>query len=685
MVPNNSEDDDDDSKTVKEEDLAFDRGMRKEVKSLYREDYRHPWAEWTPDNDKMDAERLKNSKFAVVGRWEMDTDSDGGLALHSITVQSPILKKLLETVFKGYKGVETKMKMKELTFSKPFNEFYYRWEQYQELCQHESERDEVAKEHISLLNSIVEPEIQPHVEHAKELKEEGSVTFDYLWVLFPPDCEIFAQIDRQDRILRLASSTYLRTQCGIVFQLKAKYITYDGTDFGWASETFQINAFEGYRKVLELSVVPLSAFQDDMKTQLVKRVEDRGRAFESLKGWHYLSYNGSVDPADEKLRKQKVYNGRVVIDADLYHSQDIDEDVVLEPLHSLSNTFDKTITKSMDDPFADLNFIPPPLPDPFAFLPGFGGQRKKKNNKDDDGKERQVELNNEHYRFCDASVKGYCLTSKQWVKMLVDNVDEIKWNTASFKRLVLPSDYKELILAFVDSHLSQGDSFDDIVQGKGRGIVILLSGVPGVGKTLTAEAVAEEMKKPLYSMSAGQLGFDADTVEIRLRSVLEICTKWRAVLLIDECDVFLEQRQISDIHRNKLVAVFLRLLEYYQGCMFLTTNRVATFDLAFKSRIDLIIDYPKLTPSAKKQIWQTFVKPSEEFPRNDSTITEEELDVLAKIDINGREIKNLVKTGRLLAKRKGEVLGMQHLRTVLGVQTGGPAIEDTEEVYPPLD
>ena len=55
--------------------------------------------------------------------------------------------------------------------------------------------------------------------------------------------------------------------------------------------------------------------------------------------------------------------------------------------------------------------------------------------------------------------------------MLVDNVEEIKWNTASFKRLVLPSDYKELILAFVDSHLSQGDGFDDIVQGKGRGIV----------------------------------------------------------------------------------------------------------------------------------------------------------------------------------------------------------------------
>lgn len=74
------------------------------------------------------------------------------------------------------------------------------------------------------------------------------------------------------------------------------------------------------------------------------------------------------------------------------------------------------------------------------------------------------------------------------MKMLVDCMDSIRWNSASFKRLVLPTDYKELILAFVDSHSSQGDGFDDIIQGKGRGIVILLSGVPGVGKTLTAEA-----------------------------------------------------------------------------------------------------------------------------------------------------------------------------------------------------
>ena len=66
--------------------------------------------------------------------------------------------------------------------------------------------------------------------------------------------------------------------------------------------------------------------------------------------------------------------------------------------------------------------------------------------------------------------------------------------------------------------------------------------------------VAEEMKKPLYSMSAGELGHTAHEVEERLHQVLELSTKWGAILLVDECDVFLEQRTTSDLERNKLVA-----------------------------------------------------------------------------------------------------------------------------------
>jgi len=58
--------------------------------------------------------------------------------------------------------------------------------------------------------------------------------------------------------------------------------------------------------------------------------------------------------------------------------------------------------------------------------------------------------------------------------------------------------------------------------------------------------------------------------------------------------VYLAERSLQDIQRNGLVSVFLRHLEYFQGIMFLTTNRVATFDMAFQSRILFSIKFGDL-------------------------------------------------------------------------------------------
>ena len=99
-----------------------------------------------------------------------------------------------------------------------------------------------------------------------------------------------------------------------------------------------------------------------------------------------------------------------------------------------------------------------------------------------------------------------------------------------------------------------------------------LSGPPGVGKTLTAESVAEVMKVPLYVMSAGDLGTTARSVEGNLKDILRMVPKWDAVLLLDEADVFMEARSATDLQRNELVSIFLRMLEYYE-VSFLTIKR----------------------------------------------------------------------------------------------------------------
>jgi hypothetical protein len=75
-------------------------------------------------------------------------------------------------------------------------------------------------------------------------------------------------------------------------------------------------------------------------------------------------------------------------------------------------------------------------------------------------------------------------------------------------------------------------------------------------------------------VSAGELGTDSRYLESELQKILDICHAWGAILLLDEADVFLEKRNMQDIHRNALVSIFLRQLEYFQGILFLTTNRV---------------------------------------------------------------------------------------------------------------
>lgn len=94
----------------------------------------------------------------------------------------------------------------------------------------------------------------------------------------------------------------------------------------------------------------------------------------------------------------------------------------------------------------------------------------------------------------------------------------------------------------------------DLIRGKGRGIVILLHGAPGVGKTATAEAVAQKYDKPLFSIGCGDLGYHPDTVETALTEIFRLAQVWNCVLLLDEADVFLTQRSINDLKRNAMVS-----------------------------------------------------------------------------------------------------------------------------------
>lgn len=136
-------------------------------------------------------------------------------------------------------------------------------------------------------------------------------------------------------------------------------------------------------------------------------------------------------------------------------------------------------------------------------------------------------------------------------------------------------------------------------------------------------------------ISAGEIGTTAEKLEAQLPLIFQRAEKWNAVL--DEADVFLEQRSPHDVHRNAMVSIFLRELEYYQGIMFLTTNRVKEIDDAIASRIHLPLKYKSLGLDARRGIWKSFLK--EAITREGPPCyNSEELEILARKDFNGRQV-----------------------------------------------
>lgn len=191
---------------------------------------------------------------------------------------------------------------------------------------------------------------------------------------------------------------------------------------------------------------------------------------------------------------------------------------------------------------------------------------------------------------------------------------------------------------------------------------MLLSGRPGTGKTLTAESIAERIHLPLYSVHSSELSAaDGGDIESKLGDILHRAAHWNAVLLIDEADAFLETRNNWDIARNQRVAVFLRLLEFYSGVLILTTNRRISFDPAFESRIHLTLKFEDLDIGARSSIWKNFLR---SMPNN---VHESDVSTLARANLNGRQIKNVVKMASLLAHSEGETLCTEHLQTMLDV------------------
>jgi hypothetical protein len=234
-------------------------------------------------------------------------------------------------------------------------------------------------------------------------------------------------------------------------------------------------------------------------------------------------------------------------------------------------------------------------------------------------------------------IRIFSLYYKSYFYIHIDDISEYVYDMQAFEKLVLPATTKNLIER-VFSYSSK-QLYGDIINYKHGGLIIMAEGNPGVGKTSTAEVYSELNKKPLYVVQIYEIGTNVHAIEENLAKIFKRVEKWEAIILFDEIDVMLSKRN-DNLEKNAIVGVFLRLMDYFRGIMFLTTNRIEVIDDAVLSRITINIKYPDFTIETRKKIW--------ELKLEDAGLSINSMDRLIKLNMNGRQIRNMVRLGKII-------------------------------------
>ncbi|KAK4204696.1 P-loop containing nucleoside triphosphate hydrolase protein [Triangularia verruculosa] len=507
-----------------------------------------------------------------------------------------------------------------------------------------------------------------------------SVQFIDLWMLYPPGTLVFElPLGDEPRCFMVDSVTFEKPEVTDSLKLSALSplvlhcwaIDYDGVAFGRREHTLTIKYFPDSIEISTLLYQPERFLEDSHKKTLKAQLKSRGQAFWDMQGHsfrevHGLSKDGSLTRV---MVDRKTYGSLfstwvnpTTTAAGLSHWDPREGVDIRDELASNMATIGG-VTNSNRGGFSDLGF-------PSKAFVGLGTWYNEYDVIDPSQSPDELTL-----LLCPKTVHAFSLREKAWFEYDVSNLKPVEFRENAWSRLVLNSEYKDIIRAMVRSYLGNKTQFQDLVAGKGVGLVVLMHGPPGVGKTLTAECVAEAFQKPLYMVTAGDLGTDAETLEKKLQTIFNYAVSWNAILLLDEADIFLQDRDYDNLQRNALVSIFLRTLEYFNGIMFLTSNRVGAFDQAFQSRIHITIGMPEFDEQLRKEVWSIFIKDLGR-KRSDGSppiLTKDECRELgreviaswAREPLNGRQIRNCVRSALALAEDKGVKPNVGHFNTVI--------------------
>lgn len=376
-------------------------------------------------------------------------------------------------------------------------------------------------------------------------------------------------------------------------KIQVYYIDFDGKSYSGVGYNFIIEHYSSEKDITALPIYPLRFAQD--QDQTVQRLKERGQKFQSVVSQPHdpQSYEGWTliqDPLGNSLEDR--------FGTTLKFPEHIDGDVIVDfhetyqtipwwkPDFSKFMTYANWETTSWIDDFSIVQWADTDRKESSGkiqeivvdednihkrewnilsakdrLFPSFDGKTPKNN-------DSVLELSDDDLCLLPSRIFVYGLRDRKFVSVDIRYLKPSSIMDNPFEHLKIPEKHKMMIQSTVFEHFEKKTvqreatkkdrelPDQDFIGRKGRGLIFLLHGAPGVGKTATAEAVGYAYKKPLFPITCGDLGIDPRSVEATLSALFRLANLWDCILLFDEAEIFLSRRERRDdnLQRNALVS-----------------------------------------------------------------------------------------------------------------------------------
>ncbi|KAF1969457.1 hypothetical protein BU23DRAFT_513104 [Bimuria novae-zelandiae CBS 107.79] len=665
---------------------------------------------WEDVEDKFETPKDGQNKAATYRR-NIDPHNEKKVDFEDLEIHSQELKDLLSETDNWW-GDYRDDKSREMKVETPFYPFVWSWDKYQKACDQKEDDSDARKQARKALEKLMQlisrsAALESYFRSRDELKSSKKVKFRDLWTLFRHGGQVYARSYRNE--LQMFEVRYIKAPpYDSQFFVSCIAFDWDGLKFWPYTYDFYIKEFSGEKPINSLEIFPVEYYQDvdgnAGDVQLRERLIERGKKYVDFVTKEPISYQcryegtATITPSGPQraIIKRRAPDAKLTNPSERYNMLDDELDLTTIEITGKQNRViidNYTFIKSERNPMKGDDV--PPLgkkvpyidPDCVCSVCKTSPFQWKPESKLEEGSfgplGEAFGEDEKRLQFLPPRLLGFALKEKVWGQFLVDNltkvgfVDDTEHKDPFWEELQLRQEAKDQLMALVKFHKAPAmrkpnentgggsSKVFDVIEGKGQGVVILLHGPPGVGKTLTAETIAIATGRPLLTVSVAEIGIQAHEAERKLTDVFEDAARWDAVLLMDEADVFVEERKQGDLSRNSLVSVLLRCLEYYDGLIILTTNRVRSIDPAMQSRIHLAIRYQDLTAEQRIAIYKNRLKyiPDEEFEDRKALEKSLEKGSLTRRSnkANGRQIRNIIIKARMLARYRNEKLTIDHL------------------------